>query len=131
MTTRPLIAIGAAAIAALLTLGSAAASAHEVSRHGPAPHMGVPYHATAYPATPHIDQRQARQQGRIAHGVRSGQLTRHEAHRLERQQRTIHHMERRAKADGIVTHGERSRILQAQNRASRSIRNQKHDRQHY
>ena len=131
MKSRPLIAIGAAAIAALLTLGSGAASAHEVGRYGAAPQYDAPYRAIVYPATPHIDQHQARQQRRIVHGVRSGQLTPHEAHRLERQQRAIHHMERRAKADGVVTHAERRQIIQAQSRASRSIYNQKHDRQRY
>ncbi|HLZ34908.1 MAG TPA: hypothetical protein VKP13_12895 [Nitrospira sp.] len=38
-------------------------------------------------------------------------------------------MEDRAKADGVVTHKERARIGTAQNRASRHIAREKHDRQ--
>jgi hypothetical protein len=39
-------------------------------------------------------------------------------------------MESRAKADGVVTRGERARLHQAQDVQSRRIYNQKHDRQH-
>lgn len=85
----------------------------------------------AYSETPRIDQRQAQQQQRIVQGARSGELTRHEYRRLEHQQARIRHMERRARADGVVTHSERREIQRAQQHASRSIANQKHDRQRY
>lgn len=69
-------------------------------------------------ATPRIDQ-----------GVASGQLTRRETHRLERQQGAIDRAEDRAKADGKVTHQERARLQQRQDNASANIARQKHDAQ--
>jgi len=59
--------------------------------------------------------------------VRSGEITRREAYRLEREQAHIRHMERNAKADGYVSHYERDRIRAAQNSASRHIHNEAHD----
>lgn len=97
-------------VVAMLCLSSLAASAHDV-------------------AGPGIDQRQARQQTRIQDGVASGALTGREAFRLERQQWAIGRMEWRARADGYVSAGERLRLNQLQDRASRNIRWQKHDAQ--
>ncbi len=74
-----------------------------------------------------IDKRQDNQEKRIEQGVRSGQLTRHEAARLEAGQARIAAMERRAKADGHVDPWERRQISAAQNRASRDIYREKHD----
>ncbi len=74
-----------------------------------------------------IDRRQARQDYRIHQGVRSGEITRREAYRLEREQAHIRHMERNAKADGYVSHYERDRIRAAQNAANRHIYNEAHD----
>ncbi len=79
--------------------------------------------------TPGIDGREHAQRARIHEGRHNGDLTRREAHRLNRQQRHIHRDERRAKADGTVTRAERHRLHKEQNRASRSIRRQKHDQQ--
>jgi polyhydroxyalkanoate synthesis regulator phasin len=100
--------------AAMLTLAGAAASAQ-----------------TAAPGTntPRIDQRQANQEKRIDQGVASGELTRREARRLERQQTAINKAEAKAKADGSMSAQERRRLTSAQNHASRSIARQKHDRQ--
>ena len=75
-----------------------------------------------------IDRRQAIQDYRIHQGVRSGEVTRREAYRLEREQAHIRHMERNAKADGYVSHYERDRIRAAQNAASRHIYQESHDR---
>jgi len=80
-------------------------------------------------ATPGIDKRQQVQQKRIDKGVASGQLIGKEATRLERHQRHIQKMESAAKADGTVTKNERERIHHAQDRGSRHIRHEKHDRQ--
>jgi len=79
--------------------------------------------------TPRIDARQARQQARIQAGVADGSLTRHEAHRLQQQQRHIRHAERHAKADGVLTAQERRRLTAMQDHASRSIQRHKHDAQ--
>lgn len=81
-------------------------------------------------ATPGIDQRQANQEKRIDQGIASGQLTKPEERRLERQQDRIDRAENRAKADGVVTKQERKRLHAAQDAASHRIAKQKHDRQH-
>jgi len=78
--------------------------------------------------TPGIDQRQANQEQRIDQGIASGQLTQREAGRLEQQQH-IDTMENKAKSDGVVTKKERTRIHAAQDKASKKIYRQKHDRQ--
>ena len=75
-----------------------------------------------------IDRRQARQDYRIHQGVRSGEITRREAYRLEREQAHIRNLERNAKADGYVSHYERDRIRAAQNAANRHIYQESHDR---
>ena len=83
--------------------------------------------ASAHPATPRIDRREARQHVRIQQGVRSGELTGREQARLHMGQRHIHRMELRAKSDGRVTMRERGRIARAQNRESRAIYRKKHN----
>ncbi|MFO1326411.1 MAG: hypothetical protein U1F56_03555 [Rubrivivax sp.] len=81
-------------------------------------------------STPGVDARQQRQEQRIEQGKASGELTKREAHRLERQQKRIDRAEAKAKADGTVTAGERAKLQGMQDNASRNIRHQKHDRQH-
>lgn len=80
-------------------------------------------------STPVVDQRQDNQDARIEQGSRSGELTHAERGRLEAQQDHIERMEHRAKSDGDVTARERVRLNRAENRASRNIARQKHDRQ--
>jgi uncharacterized membrane protein YebE (DUF533 family) len=84
----------------------------------------------AQSATPLVDQREARQQQRIAQGVASGQLTPRETQRLEAEQARIEQMETRAKADGVVTPAERRQLARKQNRARHHTAKQKHDHQH-
>jgi hypothetical protein len=57
--------------------------------------------AYAQAETPGIDQQQANQEQRIDQGISSGQLTQHEAGRLEKQQQHIDTMENKAKPDGV------------------------------
>lgn len=86
--------------------------------------------AAANPAaTPGIDARQARQEQRIDQGVASGQLTKRETRRLDREQGAINRVENKAKADGIVTAQERKRLHHMQNHAGKDISRQKHDAQ--
>ena len=79
--------------------------------------------------TPRIDQRQAIQEKRIDQGIASGQLTKRETRKLEREQTHINKVEDKAKADGVVTAKERKHLTKAQNHASRDIYRQKHDKQ--
>jgi hypothetical protein len=76
-----------------------------------------------------IDAREARQAERINEGRRSGELTWLEAQRLRAEQARIHRMERWAKSDGYISREEARRIEQAQDAASRHIRQEKHDGQ--
>lgn len=79
--------------------------------------------------TPRADARQQNQEVRIEQGLASGELTNHEANRLEAREEHIDYVEDRAKADGVVTHAERVNLEVKQNRTSRAIAKQKHDRQ--
>lgn len=75
-------------------------------------------------------QRNVNQQARIEHGVRSGQLTQHEAARLERGQARTDAREARAGQDGHIGAREQARIHRVEDRQSRRIHRQKHDAQH-
>src|SRR4029450_13745384 len=76
-----------------------------------------------------IDQRQDSQQDRIERGIRSGQITRSEAYRLEQGERAIDRAQGRARADGVVTSQERARIDRMVDREGREIYRQSHDSQ--
>lgn len=85
---------------------------------------------TAVSAEARVNQRQDRQQQRIAGGVGNGSLTARETLRLERQQGRIAAYEARSRADGNgYSWRERYRTERLQDRASRNIYRQKHDRQ--
>ena len=80
-------------------------------------------------STPVVDQREANQKARIKEGVKSGELTKPEAKRLAKNQKHIKHAEAKAKADGVVTPGERAKLDHKQDKASKRIAKQKHDKQ--
>ena len=80
-------------------------------------------------STPRIDQRQKNQQQRIDQGVKSGELNKKEAARLQKGQDRIQKMENKAAADGKVTAKERAKIEKAQDRESKRIYREKHDKQ--
>jgi tellurite resistance protein len=81
----------------------------------------------SFPTTSRIDQREANQQARIEAGINSGQLSRREARRLEREQAQIRAAERHAKADGVVTPRERRQLERLLEQASANIREAMHD----
>ena len=85
--------------------------------------------SSVFAATPNLDKREHRQKTRIVNGVESGELTATETKRLVRGQRQLHRMARLAKADGVVTAGERARLHHKANKESRKIYRQKHDEQ--
>ena len=91
----------------------------------PAPRGTIPGQAATNAAA--VDTRQSNQSTRIQQGVGSGQLNQKETYQLERGQARVQNMEIKAKADGVVTNGERARINQAQNVQSRRIYNKKHN----
>ena len=85
--------------------------------------------AAASAATPGVDQRQLNQDKRIEQGVASGELTKPEAKRLDKQQDAIERARDKAKADGVVTRRERKHLAKMQNHSSKTIHRQKHDAQ--
>jgi hypothetical protein len=78
-----------------------------------------------------VDRREARQQARIAQGVKSGQLTPRETARLETREAHIDGEVARERAanGGHLTPAERARVNRQQDRLSGAIYRQKHDAQ--
>jgi TolA-binding protein len=74
-----------------------------------------------------INQRQERQQDRIARGINNGSLTPAEASRLEAQEARINGLESRLRENGL-TPSERARLERDLNRESQNIYRQEHDR---
>jgi hypothetical protein len=74
-------------------------------------------------------QRDANQEARINQGVKSGDLTTHEAGKLEQGQAHIAHAEANAAANGRMSSAEAARVQRAENRQSHRIHRQKHDQQ--
>ena len=66
---------------------------------------------------------------RIAHGVKTGQLTHREARMLRTQQAQVRNYKRIAAADGRITRNERVIINRSQAKLNRNIYRQKNDRQ--
>ena len=85
--------------------------------------------STTYGERHDINGRRGNEQSRIREGEANGQLTRHEARKLEERQHAIHREERnmRAANGGRLTAADRHTLARQQNRQSRSIYNQKHD----
>lgn len=90
--------------------------------------------AAAFPAASYaaprdsgVNYRQHNQQQRVQQGARSGDLTRGETRHLKREQAAIRHADRRFKADGNFTPGERRELQRDQNHASRDIWRERHD----
>jgi hypothetical protein len=100
--------IAAATASALFVLGSAPAAAWDGPEGG-------------------IDARQQRQHDRIVEGVRSGELTRHEARWLMREQRAIERKKMAYLADGELSRREAYDLHEDLNRAKEHIYNQRHD----
>jgi hypothetical protein len=78
-----------------------------------------------------IQERKNDQQGRIAQGVRSGQLTARETGHLERHEASVNreeHAMRRADG-GHLTAGDKAALTRRQNNISRSISKDKHNAQ--
>ena len=86
--------------------------------------------SSAQTKTPNVNNREERQQARIAQGVKSGQLTARETEHLEAREAKIQHDKKMAKADGKVTQAERATLEREENHTSKAIFRQKHDAQH-
>ena len=78
---------------------------------------------------PRVNQRQERQQKRIANGVQSGALTAHETGHIEKQESRLNKQVRtdRAANGGKLTGAEKVQINKEQNGLSKEIYQEKHD----
>jgi hypothetical protein len=74
-------------------------------------------------------QRDVNQQQRIENGLKSGQLTTHEAAKMEKQEAHVDAAQAAAAKDGTVSATEQARIQHMQNKVSIDIKAQKHDAQ--
>ena len=83
----------------------------------------------ALPATAQVAQRQDNQAARINQGVRSGELTHHELHHLNRQQDKIARTEAkmRARHGGRLSGHDHKKLARMQNHADHSIRRANHN----
>ena len=77
-----------------------------------------------------IKKREKRQQQRINEGVKSGELTKKEALKLEAQEAKLHREIKKDRKDGGgLTKKERAKIHAKQDKLSRQVAKQKHDKQ--
>ena len=76
-----------------------------------------------------IQERKNDQQGRIAQGVRSGQMTAGETRNVERREASVNREERgmRRADGGHLTAGDKAALTRRQNHISRSIYKDKHN----
>jgi len=84
-------------------------------------------HEAGYNAGSNIDARQQRQMERIMHGLRSGEISRHEARDLIREQREIEQMQRHYLADRRLSRDEWQQLDRRLDRAAQDIRAEKRD----
>jgi hypothetical protein len=111
-------------VAGLLFVGGAAAQTQDTSGAGP----GVV--DPGHPRVNEVNTREQNQQDRIANGEKNGTLTPGQASRLEAQQQHIDNQEKADMAahNGHLTKAEQRQLNREQNRASRRIYNDKHDK---
>jgi len=77
-----------------------------------------------------VRQRKLNQQARIHQGVKSGELTKHEAHNLEKKEHALNREERnmRKMDGGKLTKQDRKTLHQQQNQLSKQIYKDKHNK---
>lgn len=83
--------------------------------------------AQAQTHTPVIDHKEHKLEHRIHKGIRSGLITRAEAHRLRHEDMRIRREKRMAMADGKMTFAERKRIRRQERMLSRAVNRDLHN----
>src|SRR5579885_1550104 len=113
------------AVGGLMVAGSAAAQTQNSTTSGAGPGQVDPGH----PRVNQVNRRETRQQQRIANGVKSGQLTPGETHRLERGEQRLQNNEKKdmAKDNGHLTKQDQLQLNRESNRMSKRIYNDKHN----
>ena len=114
------------AVGGMMFVGSAAAQTQNNNTSGAGPGQVDPGH----PRVNEVNGRETNQQDRIANRVKNGTLTPGQTSRLENREQ---HIENQQKADmaannGHLTKGEQKQLNREQNRTSRQIYKDKHDK---
>ena len=111
-----------AAVAGLLSLGSASAQT-ATGTSGAGPGVVDPGH----PRVNQVNNREGRQQQRIANGVKNGNLNSKQTAHLENRETNLQNREQKdmAKNNGHLTKGEQRGLNRQENRISRSIKRDK------
>jgi len=112
------------AAASLLTLSAAAQTTTTTSGAGP----GVV--DPGHPRVNEVNQREQNQQNRIANGMKNGTLSPKQAANLENREASVENREKKdmAEHNGHLTKAEQRGINRQQNRISKSIYKDKHDK---
>src|ERR1700720_1956721 len=126
MTTKIANSLLILTVGGLMFVGSASAqTATTTSGAGPG---GVD---PGHPRVNQVNRREAKQQQRIANGVKSGKLNSQQAAHLEKREASVQNREQKdmAKHNGHLTKAEQKGINRQQNRISKSIYKDKHPKQ--
>jgi uncharacterized lipoprotein YajG len=112
------------AVGGLMFAGSAAAQT-ATTTSGAGPGVVDPGH----PRVNQVNNREERQQQRIANGIQNGSLNPKEASNLEKRESALQNREQAdmAKHNGHLTKAEQDRLNRQENRISRSIYRDKHN----
>jgi hypothetical protein len=113
------------ATAGLMLTGSAVAQTTTSTTAGAGPGVVDPGH----PRVNQVNRREARQQARIANGVKNGSLSPKETSHLENREASVQAREQKDMAahNGQLTKAEQRGINRQQNRISRTIHRDKHN----
>jgi len=112
------------AVAGLMSTGSAIAQSTTTSTSEAGPGVVDPGH----PRVNQVNRREARQQNRIANGVKNGSLSAKQTSNLEKREASVQNREQKDMAahNGHLTKAEQKGINRQQNRISKSIYKDKH-----
>jgi len=113
-------------VGGLLFAGSAAAQTSNSTTSGAGPGVVDPGH----PRVNQVNNREEHQQQRIANGIQKGTLNSKQASNLEKRETAVQNREKAdmAKHNGHLTKSEQAGINRQQNRVSKSIYDDKHDK---
>jgi hypothetical protein len=113
------------AIAGLMSTGSAIAQTTTTTSTSGA---GAGVVDPGHPRVNQVNRREARQQNRIANGVKNGSLSAQQTSNLEKREASVQNREQKDMAahNGHLTKAEQKGINRQQNRISRSIYKDKH-----
>jgi hypothetical protein len=122
MTNKITTSLLVVAVGGLMLAGSSSA---QTATSGAGPGVVDPGH----PRVNQVNRREARQQKRIAQGVKNGSLSPKETAHLEKREASVERQEQRdmAKHNGHLTKAEQRQLNRRENRISRSIYRDKHN----